>query len=247
MNNAGDTKVILGNPTPELMHLRAALRIDWDPYRAWIDHNLERVNRLADETEADGEQAAPAIRALFVFESWCVGQVAEPERRQIARDIAKAQAGVNWVKAVLVATLALSAIGCTTLRTPTQTSDSFPSAALEGVYQVANGLDNATTINLARRPDCYREVGFPTAEALGHHPSPQSVEAYWVVESALHFTVSHWLDREVDATDNNGWRAARIVWHVVTIAGATRGAVDNYRIGLRPFGAGASSECRETP
>jgi hypothetical protein len=226
--------VILGNPTPEFMRLRATTRLDSESFNAWSHRNSDRVNQLADMTEADGEQAAPVIRAQYIYENW-------------ARDVARIRAGTGWVRAVLTAVLALSAIGCTTLRTPTQTPDNFPSAALEGAYQVASGLDYATTVNIARRPDCYRETGFPTSGILGAHPSTGSVEAYWAVASVAHFAVSRWLDWEIDATDSDAWRAARIVWHVATIAVSVRADVDNYKIGLRPFGAGAAPQCERLP
>lgn len=139
--------------------------------------------------------------------------------------------------------LALLCTGCTTLREPTQTPDHFPSAALEGVYQVASGFDYATTVNIARRSDCYQESAFPTRQILGPHPSVSGVEAYWAASSVAHFAISRWLDREIDATDSDGWRAARIAWHVITIGVSVRQDIHNSDIGLRPFGAGADPRC----
>ena len=135
--------------------------------------------------------------------------------------------------------------GCATLREPTQTPDHFPSAALEGVYQVANALDYSTTVNVARRPDCYRESAFPTEQILGEHPSVAGVEVYWAASSVAHYAISRWLDREVDTTDSDAWRVARMVWHVATIGVSVRADINNYRIGLRPFGAGAA--CKGVP
>lgn len=244
--------MILANPTPELARLRAALRVEWDPYRAWIDRNLERVNALADATEEEAEEPAPVLRAQYIFERWAYPTSAVTPRHsvvrdQATRDVARIGAGLGWVKATLTIVLALAATGCTTLRTPTQTPDSFPSALLEGAFQVTNALDVATTVNIARRPDCYGEGGFPTSEILGHYPSVRSVELYGAAEGALHFVVSGWLDRMVDATDSNGWRAARIAWYVVSIGDHARAVVHNYHIGLRPFGSGAYAQCEKRP
>jgi len=141
---------------------------------------------------------------------------------------------------IMLALAAVLTTGCTTLRAPTRTPDSFPSAGFEAAYQVSNAFDFATTVNTARRPDCYHEAGFPTEQIIGRHPSSSSVEAYWAVSSAVHYTVSRWLDREVDATDSDVWRAARWTWHVLTIAASVKADVNNYRIGLRPFGTGAT-------
>lgn len=139
--------------------------------------------------------------------------------------------------------------GCATLTGKTSaTGDAFPSAGLELAYQLASGLDYATTVNTARRPDCYREVAIPTRQILGDHPSVNGVKAYWALTAVAHVAVSAWLDREVEATDSDGWRTARIAWHVISMVSAaesTRNYVNNTKIGLRPFGAGADPQCQK--
>ena len=62
--------MILANPTPELLRLRKSLRIQWEPYRDWIDQNLERVQALAAAAERGGEESAPILRAQFLHETW---------------------------------------------------------------------------------------------------------------------------------------------------------------------------------
>lgn len=153
---------------------------------------------------------------------------------------------MNTRRIIPLSVVVCALAGCTTLRTPTQTQtqDNFPSAALETAYQLASAVDYSTTVNLARRPDCYHESIFPTRQFLGEHPSVTGVEAYWAASSVAHYEVSRWLDREVDATDSDGWRAARWAWHIATIAVSVRADISNYRIGLRPFGARAASRCQ---
>jgi hypothetical protein len=144
-------------------------------------------------------------------------------------------------------TAAVVLTGCATLTGKTEvTGDDFPSAGLELAYQLASGLDYSTTVNIARRPDCYREVGFPTRQILGEHPSVSGVKAYWALTGVAHIAVSAWLDREVEATDEDAWRAVRIAWHVISMVSAaesTHRYLENTKIGLRPFGTGADPTC----
>jgi len=62
--------MILDNPAPELQRLRAALRIEWPDYRAWIDRNIDAVNLLAELSEANGEEPSAMVRAQYIHETW---------------------------------------------------------------------------------------------------------------------------------------------------------------------------------
>jgi hypothetical protein len=67
----------------------------------------------------------------------------------------------------------------------------------EILYQGVSGADFATTVSIARQSRCYREVGFPTAQIIGSHPSVGAVEGWWAVQATSHYMISQWLDREI--------------------------------------------------
>ena len=132
--------------------------------------------------------------------------------------------------------------GCASLNFNGNPLDTFPSKPLEATWQTLNAIDYSQTVNTARRPDCgYYEKAWPTAEIIGEHPSVSGVGAMWALDSASHLFVSAWLDREVDATDSDGWRAIRLFWHALRLADTAHNIVDNHHIGLKPFGSG----CRQ--
>lgn len=125
--------MILTNLMPELVRLRTSMSIQWDPYRAWIDLNLERVNAIGDLAEAEGEEPAPIIRAQFVYENWMRDRTPQVTTRkvsrgQVGRDIAKTQSAVSWVKAGVIALLALglTACGAGSGGTPSPSDDAQP-------------------------------------------------------------------------------------------------------------------------
>lgn len=124
-------------------------------------------------------------------------------------------------------TIPLGADKHTTVRVP----------AGEAVYQIFNAVDMATTVNIARRPDCYREVGYPTANLIGEHPSVRNVELYWAADATLHAIVSTWLNREAEATGSKAWRAAYATWQIGSAGLSAYVVAHNLRDGLRPFGA----------
>jgi len=98
--------VIVTNHTPEMERLRAYLRIEWDPFRAWIDCNLDRVNAIGDLAELDGEEAAPVIRAQFVFERWMQSRAAGVAPRQ-PRDPGRNWTRIGWSLLTVAAALLL--------------------------------------------------------------------------------------------------------------------------------------------
>jgi hypothetical protein len=132
--------------------------------------------------------------------------------------------------------------GCATLN-PNTDRFAFTSAVAELTYQSLNAADFSETINAARRPDCYRESDWPTADLIGSHPTEGRVYGAWSAYGLAHWAISSWLDREVDATDSRAWRIARAAWHVLTIGNAAWHVARNYGGGARPFGRG----CGEFP
>lgn len=128
------------------------------------------------------------------------------------------------------AVIALLLTGCSTApREP-------ESRAAEAVWQTANAYDWSQTINTARRPDCYVEKDPVTKAMFGPHPSESEVGLGWAIQATLHFLVSGWLDRKVQDTDADGWKATRAIWQIITLANTAKNIADNRAIGLRPFG-----------
>lgn len=114
----------------------------------------------------------------------------------------------------------------------------------EVAWQAVHAVDFAQTDMTARDPDCYKESAWPTANIIGSHPSQAGLAAYWAAESAAHYAVSRWLDREEDATGSRAWGWARTAWYAVTIGASLDNVVHNHSIGLHPFGNGCPQEKR---
>jgi|HubBroStandDraft_5_1064220.scaffolds.fasta_scaffold01988_3 hypothetical protein len=108
----------------------------------------------------------------------------------------------------------------------------------EILYQGVSGADFATTVSIARQSRCYREVGFPTAQIIGSHPSVGAVEGWWAVQATSHYMISQWLDREIEATDSQWWRGTRVAWQTLTLGYSSYNVAHNISIGLRPFSSG---------
>jgi hypothetical protein len=131
---------------------------------------------------------------------------------------------------VLAPIAALALAGCSDL----------PISRTEQVYQVVNAVDWAQTVNIARRPDCYKESGWPTEFLIGAHPRVASVAVFGVAQAVAHAVVSTWLEHE-------GWTKTLAVWQVLTIGNETYNVVNNARIGERPFGDGSVCDRSESP
>ncbi len=122
----------------------------------------------------------------------------------------------------LLATLALLS-GC-------ETFSAMP--AHEKTWHLLNAIDTGQTINAARRPDCWREVGFPTRQLAGEHPS----EAGVYVTSAGYSYAYHRFAR-LEPETRAGRIAHQVVrWTVLLAKGAT--VKENHREGVRPWGGG---------
>ena len=123
--------------------------------------------------------------------------------------------------ALLLATLALS--GCAPIA-------SMP--AHEKAFHALNLLDTGQTINTARRPDCYREIGFPTTQLVGEHPSELEIYA----TSASYSYLYHRFAR-IEPETRTGKLAQRALgWAIVGAKAAT--VWENNREGVRPWGSG---------
>ena len=109
------------------------------------------------------------------------------------------------------------------------------------IYQSISAVDFSTTINVARRSDCYYEDGWPTAQIIGRHPTVEHVYEYWAATALIHLAISNWLLREAEATGADAWSDLYGVWQMGTIGYSAYNAAHNLSIGERPFGAGHSS------
>lgn len=126
--------------------------------------------------------------------------------------------------------------GCATIE-PTSTK-------AEAVWQVLNVVDTAQTVNIARRPDCFREVDPLTSRLIGSKPDTAEVLAVGLAYAWAHDRISGWLDRKteaaiVDGRESRGaWYVARFSWHAVGLFTKARVVANNHAIGMRPFGDG---------
>jgi hypothetical protein len=148
---------------------------------------------------------------------------------------------IRRVLSTLLAALTLG--GCVSFEPGERPLQPFTKTEL--AYQLVSAADFATTINIARRPDCYSEGGMPTAMIIGNKPSVASVAGWWALQATLHVGISSWLEREADATDSQYYRGAAKIWQSVTIGYSAYNLVHNYQIGLRPFGNGPARSCAE--
>jgi hypothetical protein len=130
---------------------------------------------------------------------------------------------------------AVSALSGCAINVPIGGNHHVHVSAPEEVFQTLNAVDFATTVSIARKPRCYEELGTPTEDIIGKHPTEGKVYAYWAVYSAAHLATSSWLDREVDSTDARGWKIAQRAFQVFSIADAAYSVQRNWRMGLRPF------------
>jgi hypothetical protein len=127
------------------------------------------------------------------------------------------------IRVTLIA-LALCLAGCETMRPTTQ--------ALELAHGVLIAADTAQTMQGQNAPDCYREADHPAVDLFGAHPSTTEIIGYGALHLAAHAVVSDWLDRKIDADDDDGWRIIRTMWHTLTFATEIKTVVDNHREGL---------------
>jgi hypothetical protein len=116
------------------------------------------------------------------------------------------------------------------------------SSALRAHVHPYDRRNYAQPIETARRPNCYVEEDPFTRRIIDHHPSSGAVGAMRAAQAGMHLLVTHWRDREGDATDATWWRVAR--WDGVTLGDALRNVVHSEQIGLRPFGSSTAGSRR---
>jgi hypothetical protein len=117
-----------------------------------------------------------------------------------------------------------------------------PSPRLERAWHVSNTLDYAQTVNIAKRPDCFREVDPVTSAVFGEQPSKRTVAVEYIVTTAAHRMIADWLTRKAENSDSTAWYRAANAWHWGTLAYSVRTVARNHSIGMRPFGNGCYKE-----
>ena len=87
---------------------------------------------------------------------------------------------------------------------------------------IAIFADWQTTLDIARNPDKYREVGPIAQRVIGEHPSQSSVNYYFLGRFALNYALADYLE-----SDLKSW------YLMITTVGHGDAAIHNYMIGLR--------------
>lgn len=118
----------------------------------------------------------------------------------------------------------------------------LPMSKVELTWQVLNVIDAGQTINIARRPDCFREVGFPTQALIGEHPSESKVYATMALYSVAFHYASKWLEnkdtRNYQGDYNSPWHVARVTFNIILISSKLYTVVNNYNVGVKPWSGG---------
>lgn len=115
-------------------------------------------------------------------------------------------------------------------------SSQCPNDPYEITYQTLHAIDYGQTVTGARSPECMEETDGLTSKIVGRHPSVGKVEAWWAVESMIHYAISGWLDRTVEAEGSKGWRVARWGWRAFSIGTEAYAVGHNFNLGVHPFG-----------
>lgn len=110
---------------------------------------------------------------------------------------------------------------------------------LEIAHSLLIAADTSQSIQAQNASDCYTEVDTPARQLIGPHPGKAANIGYGVAHAAVHAMVSGWLDREIDATDDDGWRWIRAGWHVLTLGFEIQTLAKNHREGLSIFEPGS--------
>lgn len=101
----------------------------------------------------------------------------------------------------------------------------------EGVWQVLNVIDTLQTIEIAKNPSCYEEVG--TARMfVGAHPSKKEAIGVGIGFGVLHYIVTRSLENLVDR--NPDYRVLQRTWQYTGYVWKGYAVANNHRIGLRP-------------
>lgn len=95
----------------------------------------------------------------------------------------------------------------------------------EIAYQTVHAVDVAQTVEIARNPARFKEVGMGTDALLGEHPSEAGAIEWGVANSILHFAIDDYLYR------SNHPKLA-LFFESASIAIVADTVHNNYKIGL---------------
>lgn len=112
----------------------------------------------------------------------------------------------------------------------------------ETAWHGLNALDVAQSMHIANSPNCFREVGFPTAQLFGDRPSKEEFVISGLLYSVGHHVLSDWFaDKEREQETPEGkeaWRLGRTIFHILSVGVKAINVARNHSIGMRPFGEG---------
>ena len=100
----------------------------------------------------------------------------------------------------------------------------------ETAWQLLNVIDGLQSVQIARNPKCYAEVGTPEYFGVGSHPSVATSVAFTVVFAGAHWGVTRILENFVD--DDDSVRNLQRVWQGVSLVTKAATVVNNHNIGL---------------
>lgn len=106
----------------------------------------------------------------------------------------------------------------------------------EGVWQFLNVIDLLQSIQIAKNPACYSEVGTPALLGSGPHPSVGATIGFSALFSVGHYLVSRGIETLLDnerAEDNyEDYRILQRWWQFGSMAPKLYTVVNNQRLGL---------------
>lgn len=112
----------------------------------------------------------------------------------------------------------------------------------ENAFHALNIIDTGQTINVARRPDCFREVG-TLRYVTGSTPSQSEVYLTLAAVSLAYHYTNRWLDKKIESKESGtqaqgNWIITRAVFNGVAIVGKFVTVMNNADIGSEPWGGG---------
>lgn len=150
----------------------------------------------------------------------------------------------RFIAFLILALLLLFTTGCATVAPDGLFPREHGSRVAEKTWLTLHAVDTMQTVQIARRPECYRESNpFASAVYGSDTPSESRVLVTNVALAFVHSAVSRWFDDNVAASqladDGNvgGWYVGRIAWHTVSLLGTGGAVIGNFSIGLTPTSA----------
>ncbi len=101
----------------------------------------------------------------------------------------------------------------------------------EVIWQSMNVVDALQSIQIAKQPACYEEVGTPRLLGSGPHPSEGATVGYAGLFAVGHYAISRLLENLVEDSDGD-YRLLQRIWEYSTIFAKGMTISNNARLGL---------------